>query len=427
MVMKDIERVDWNVYDVAIVMTNYNKAQYIGQAIDSVLRQDTHYKYLLIIVDDKSVDGSIDIIAMYEQKYPDKILSVFLKENVGCYKAQLSVYQYMKTKFFTVLDADDYWISEKVLDEALNFLYKNSEFVGCGYNTEIEKDGTIQETLFWNTTEKESVTSGIEELFQKLVYIPHTSAMFYRNVIFRNGIPILLQEAAETLAEASFRGDTDKFIMHLKYGKMMFINERVSVYRYNGKGIWSGSSKMTQILMAARAHGDHSDFYEQKYEDQFIDFMRGEKYSLLKTVLKERYWCKEGDQWKDKENYDYMMNRIKKWSQQDVSSEEILHMWNFIKTYRGEDLVIWGCGATAEFMLNAYEIDLNKVRFFIDKDVKKQKEGFKNKPVKEPEKIEEAVFLVIATMYDTEVLKEIKDKNLCAEDKIFNLYKYNAL
>lgn len=425
--MREIEKVDWDAYDMAIVMTNYNKRQYIRQAIDSVLRQKTHYKYLLIIVDDKSIDGSTDIVTMYEEKYPDKILSVFLKQNVGCYKAQLSVYQYMKTKYFTVLDADDYWTDENVLDKALNFLLLNSDYVGCGYNTAIEKDGSIQEMLFWDTTEKESVTSGIEELFQKLVYIPHTSAMFYRNVIFRNGIPMLLQKAAETLAEASFRGDTDKFIIHLKYGKMMFMNEKVSVYRYHRKGIWSGSSKMTQILMAARAHGDHSDFYEQKYEEQFVDLMRGEKVSLLKTVLKESYWCKEGEEWKDKENYDYMMNRIRKWSQQDISSEEILHVWDFIRTYRGEELVIWGCGATAEYILNAYEIDINKVKFFIDKDDKKQKEGFKNKLVKMPEKIEESVFLVIATMYDTEVLKEIKNKNLCAEKKVFNLYKYNSL
>ena len=173
--MREIEKVDWDAYDMAIVMTNYNKRQYIRQAIDSVLRQKTHYKYLLIIVDDKSIDGSTDIVTMYEEKYPDKILSVFLKQNVGCYKAQLSVYQYMKTKYFTVLDADDYWTDENVLDKALNFLLLNSDYVGCGYNTAIEKDGSIQEMLFWDTTEKESVTSGIEELFQKLVYIPHTS------------------------------------------------------------------------------------------------------------------------------------------------------------------------------------------------------------------------------------------------------------
>lgn len=425
--MRDIKEIDWNGYDVSIVMTNYNKGEYIEAAIDSVLMQKTRYKYLLIIVDDRSTDGSADTIDLYEQKYPDKILSVFLEKNVGCFQAQLTVYPYMKTKYFTLLDADDYWTDEKVLDKAFNFLETNLDYVGCGFNSGVEKNGLLQEKLFWDTDVEQCVTYGIEELFQKVVYISNTPSMFFRNVIFYNGIPKILQEAVGTLSEASFRGDTDRYIMHLKYGKMKFINENVGVYRVHGKGIWSSCSKMSQILLSARARGDHSDFYGRRYEEQFVDLMRGEKFSVLKIILKDKYWCKKGEEWKDNENFFYMMDRIRMRSQLDISVEEIRHMWDFIQSYNGEDLVIWGCGATAEYILNAYEIDISKVAYFIDNDSKKQKEGFMGKQVKAPCKIEESELLLIATMYDAEVLKEIKEKGLCPEKRIFDIYRYTVL
>ena len=60
-------------------MTSYNKAQYLKRAIDSVLDQKVDFKYEIIIVDDGSDDGSIDII----KSYSDKRIGIFLENHKG--------------------------------------------------------------------------------------------------------------------------------------------------------------------------------------------------------------------------------------------------------------------------------------------------------------------------------------------------------
>lgn len=52
---------------VSIIMPAYNAEQYIAEAIESVLKQ-TYTKWELIITDDKSIDGTAEILNTYIKK-----------------------------------------------------------------------------------------------------------------------------------------------------------------------------------------------------------------------------------------------------------------------------------------------------------------------------------------------------------------------
>ena len=49
---------------VSIVIPNYNRANLIGETLDSIIQQ-TYENWECIIVDDRSTDGSIEIIKNY--------------------------------------------------------------------------------------------------------------------------------------------------------------------------------------------------------------------------------------------------------------------------------------------------------------------------------------------------------------------------
>lgn len=57
---------------VSIILISYNEADYLKTAIESVLQQD-YENIELIIGDDGSSDGSIEIMKEYFDRYPDKI------------------------------------------------------------------------------------------------------------------------------------------------------------------------------------------------------------------------------------------------------------------------------------------------------------------------------------------------------------------
>lgn len=74
--------------------------------------QKVSFQYKLVIADDCSTDESLSIINSYKEKYADKIEVLLSEKNQGLLANCLRVYEKMKTKYFCVADADDYWIDD---------------------------------------------------------------------------------------------------------------------------------------------------------------------------------------------------------------------------------------------------------------------------------------------------------------------------
>lgn len=106
---------------VDIIMPNFNKGQYLKEAIDSVINQ-SFKKWKLLIIDDNSSDNSKNILKKYIKRKNIKIF--FLKKNKGpAYCRNLGL-RLCKSKFIAFLDSDDLWMKNK-LKQQLKFMEKN--------------------------------------------------------------------------------------------------------------------------------------------------------------------------------------------------------------------------------------------------------------------------------------------------------------
>lgn len=90
---------------VSVLMTAYNRAKYIEEAIESVLA--SHYgNFELIIVDDNSKDNTVEIGRRYEAI--DKRVKVFINEkNLGDYPNRNKAARFARGKYLKYLDSDD--------------------------------------------------------------------------------------------------------------------------------------------------------------------------------------------------------------------------------------------------------------------------------------------------------------------------------
>ena len=70
-----------NICMVSVYCSVYNHKKYISQCLDSLVNQNTDFRYEIIVKDDASTDGTSDIVREYSQKYPDKIVPLILSEN----------------------------------------------------------------------------------------------------------------------------------------------------------------------------------------------------------------------------------------------------------------------------------------------------------------------------------------------------------
>ena len=102
---------------VSVIIPAYNTETYIKQCIESILQQ-TLIEIEIIVVDDGSSDGTLNILTEYENNYPEKI-RVFHKENGGQASARNLALQYAKGEFLGFVDSDD-WIDLEMYEEMYN-------------------------------------------------------------------------------------------------------------------------------------------------------------------------------------------------------------------------------------------------------------------------------------------------------------------
>lgn len=90
---------------VSVLMTAYNREDYIAEAIESVL-SSTYKNFELIIVDDGSVDSTVAIAKKYAQE--DARIRVYINEqNLGDYNNRNKAASYATGKYIKYSDSDD--------------------------------------------------------------------------------------------------------------------------------------------------------------------------------------------------------------------------------------------------------------------------------------------------------------------------------
>ena len=116
---------------VDIIMPNYNKDQFLKEAIDSVVNQK-YSNWKLIIIDGASQDNSKKILREFEKKFNNINIIYLLKRKNTAFARNLGI-RLSKAEYIAFLDSDDYW-SENKLCEQINFMKKfNYDFTYTNY------------------------------------------------------------------------------------------------------------------------------------------------------------------------------------------------------------------------------------------------------------------------------------------------------
>ena len=102
--------------DVSVVIPSYNHAGYIAAAIQSVLKQ-TYADFELIVVDDGSVDDSLEVIS----GFTDPRMRVITQKNQGAHSAINRGLQESSGRYLAILNSDDAYHPQR-LEKAIRVL-----------------------------------------------------------------------------------------------------------------------------------------------------------------------------------------------------------------------------------------------------------------------------------------------------------------
>lgn len=94
---------------ISAVITAYNSAKFIAQAIESVLAQ-TRIPDEILVVDDGSMDETQQVVSTYLES---GLVRYIYQDNQGAGAARNTGIQNTTGEFLTFLDADDLWLEDK--------------------------------------------------------------------------------------------------------------------------------------------------------------------------------------------------------------------------------------------------------------------------------------------------------------------------
>ncbi len=122
---------------ISVNLPTFNRARFVKQAIDSVLRQ-TYTNWELNILDNCSTDGTWEIVSSYKDS---RIRTYRNEENKGMVFSWNRVVQLSRGQYVCYL-ADDDWFAPNRLERLLKFLQDNPECWGvCDYLIEVDENG----------------------------------------------------------------------------------------------------------------------------------------------------------------------------------------------------------------------------------------------------------------------------------------------
>lgn len=226
----------WYSYDnpiVSICCVTYNHGDYIEEAIDSFLMQETNFPFEIIIHDDASTDNTVDKIKAYAEKYPHIIKTILQVENQ--YSQGKKIFPFLldksEGKYLALCEGDDYWIDTEKLQIQIDLMEENPNCHLSFHAAEIREGHSEKGIVVSQQSNENLIFSTSDVICGGGAFCPTASMVYHRETA------IVHQNFFENIQT----GDYFVQILGSLNGGALYINRVMSVYRKGIEASWSSS------------------------------------------------------------------------------------------------------------------------------------------------------------------------------------------
>lgn len=219
---------------VSVRVMVYNHKEFLEQCLNSILEQRTTFPVQVLVHEDCSTDGSIEILRNYQKKFKNQITVYFQKQNTYAsplkHELRRPFFNLIKGEFIAVCESDDYWTDNEKLLKQVAFLLKNPSFSAVATNFNVVN--YLGENVVIQKVRKNDIL--FDDHQQQYVYMPKTLTLLQRNYKEHLNVMMLFKEITN--------GDVANALFLRSKGKIGFINEVTGAYRLHGGGVYSSLS-----------------------------------------------------------------------------------------------------------------------------------------------------------------------------------------
>ena len=263
---------------VSVFCLTYNHRDYIKDAIEGFLAQKTSFEVQIIVFDDASNDGTSDILKEYAERFP-QITLVVSKENLfsndKIFITFEVIYEISRGEYIAVCEGDDYWIDPLKLQKQVDIFEADRSVALVGHASKWVDCMTGEEKEFhpYNSTRQ---IEPREIIIQRNGNISTASLMTKKeNFLFPEDFP------------KSPVGDYRLQLRQILIGKVFYIDEIMSCYRYNHNGSWTRENALNRKKLMAHDLKMCSFLYE--YNNYSLKKYENELYKKFVSYLNDAY------------------------------------------------------------------------------------------------------------------------------------------
>ncbi len=268
--------------DISIIISNYNYARYIADALESVSCQ-TLQNWECIVVDDGSTDDSVKIIKQYVKK--DKRFKLIQQEHLGVSAGRNAGLDVARGKYIGFLDSDDCF-TEYALEMLLHLAQKTgADMVGGATNIVTDEFKFVpSRRATWGN---EVFGTQSNPLALLLAPMSHKWCWLWRRIYKR-----------ELIGDTRFRpefvglGDDLTFMLDICWrARTMVETQNITVYHRVHNGTLTNSKFDEHYFNWFPAYFKHiREDVTDKYDTVFLRvyYQNSFNYMLLETVIKPK-------------------------------------------------------------------------------------------------------------------------------------------
>ncbi len=233
---------------VTVWCLTYNQSEFIRDALEGFVMQQTDFPYEVFVHDDASTDGTTDIIREYAEKYPTIIKPVIEKDNQWQHGGLKHIIEIMNShyrhgKYIAFCEGDDYWTDPQKLQKQVDYLERHSEYSMCFHSAKKKYE---TDTIAWIDCEN----------IQDREYEPTD---IFINWTVPTASVVCRKEAMDfyaALKHKEFIQNYDIFIILscAMVGKLRGMHEQMSVYRIQGAGLTYNKKALIRCTMNNPGH-----------------------------------------------------------------------------------------------------------------------------------------------------------------------------
>lgn len=267
---------------VNVWMMAYNHEEYIVQAIESVLMQETNFDFQIVIGEDCSKDHTREIILSYKKKYPEKFRVYLPDKNIGMVEMDKATYQLCNGKYIAWLDGDDYWTDPLKLQKQVDIMEANPDLVMCFHKVTILNESTGKTHYF----KEPDLQNNNNVLTIKDFFEVHCS-ISTPSVLVKHILPPVLPDWFYTLPYT----DRGYYYLLLEKGNAKYLSADMAVYRKHKAGAWSGTDKLKQAGANIKFYKILLTNFNSHYREPIKNKLRKLAWKNFQLNLKTKnYW-----------------------------------------------------------------------------------------------------------------------------------------